>query len=65
MFSYVYYMFAFTDELFHFIILFLFVAFSFLLREVPLTLVIKLVCGAELFYLLLICKAFDFSIKSE
>ena len=37
----------------------------FLLREVPLVFVVNLFGGAEFFELLLICKAFDFFVKSE
>ena len=36
----------------------------FLPREVPLMFVVKL-SGAEFFELLLVCKAFDFFVKSE
>ena len=56
----------FISELFHFIIfLFLIVAFSFLLRELPLVSAIKLVWWCWNLYLLLVYKASEFSIKSE
>ena len=56
----------FISELFHFIVfLFLIVAFSFLLRELPLVSAIKLVWWCWNLYLLLVCKASEFSIKSE
>ena len=35
-------------------------AFSFSFTEVPLTYLIKLICGAELFQLLLVCKTLHF-----
>ena len=62
MISYIYRMFAFDNDLSHFIILFLVVAFSFQPREIPLTFVVKLVV---LNFLSFCFKTFDFSIDSE
>ena len=45
--------------------MFLVAASSFSFREAPLTFLVKLFSGAEVFYLLLVYKTFDLSIKSE
>ena len=56
---------AFTGELFHFVIfLFLVVAFSFPLREVPLAFVVKLGWFCRIL-LAFVCKAFDFSVNES
>ena len=47
---YIYCIFAFTSELFPFVVfIFLVVNFSFSLRDIPLTFLVKLFGGAELF----------------